>query len=126
MCMMNVMNGFLKKTALAVTGLVFLATSATAAELPNFVPLVKKAGPAVVNISTEREVASPVMDMFDIPGMERFFEQFGMPFGRMQPNRPAPKQKSTSLGTGFIISADGYIVTNRSRIVAMSFCEPRS
>ena len=48
MCMMNVMNGFLKKTALAVTGLVFLATSATAAELPNFVPLVKKAGPAVV------------------------------------------------------------------------------
>jgi serine protease Do len=110
--MMNVMNGFLKKTALAVTGLVFLATSATAAELPNFVPLVKKAGPAVVNISTEREVASPVMDMFDIPGMERFFEQFGMPFGRMQPNRPAPKQKSTSLGTGFIISADGYIVTN--------------
>ena len=112
MCVTNVMSGFLKKTALAVTGLVFLATSVSAAELPNFVPLVKKAGPAVVNISTEREVSSPVMDMFDIPGMERFFEQFGMPFGRMQPNKPAPKRKSTSLGTGFVISADGYIVTN--------------
>ena len=47
MCVTNVMSGFLKKTALAVTGFVFLATSATAAELPNFVPLVKKAGPAV-------------------------------------------------------------------------------
>ncbi len=112
MCVTNVMSGFLKKTALAVTGLVFLATSVSAAELPNFVPLVKKAGPAVVNISTEREVSSPVMDMFDIPGMERFFEQFGMPFGRMQPNKPAPKRKSTSLGTGFVISADCYIVTN--------------
>ena len=108
MCMSN----FLKKAALAVAGMVFLATSATAADLPNFVPLVKKAGPAVVNISTEREVASPVMDMFDIPGMERFFEQFGVPFGRMQPSKPAPKRKSSSLGTGFIISADGYIVTN--------------
>ncbi len=112
MCKTNAVSGFLKKAALAVTGMVFLATSATAAELPNFVPLVKKAGPAVVNISTEREVASPVMDMFDIPGMERFFEQFGVPFGRMQPKQNAPKRKSTSLGTGFVISADGYIVTN--------------
>ena len=75
------MNGILKKTALAVTGFVFLATSATAAPtLPDFVPLAKKAGPAVVNISTEREVESPVMDMFNFPGMERFFEQFGGPF----------------------------------------------
>ncbi len=106
------MAGILKKTALAVAGMMFLASSALAAELPNFVPLVKKAGPAVVNISTEREVSSPVMDMFDIPGMERFFEQFGVPFGRMHPSQPAPKRKMSSLGTGFIISADGYIVTN--------------
>ena len=46
------MNGILKKTALAVTGFMFLASSATAAPmLPNFVPLAKNAGPAVVNIS---------------------------------------------------------------------------
>lgn len=75
-------------------------------------PLAKNAGPAVVNISTEREVESPVMDMFNFPGMERFFEQFGGPFGNMRPGQPAPKRKSSALGSGFIISADGYIVTN--------------
>ncbi len=106
------MNGILKKTALAVTGFVFLASSASAAPmLPDFVPLAKNAGPAVVNISTEREMDSPVMDMFNFPGMDRFFEQFGGPFG-MRPGQPVPRQKSSALGSGFIISADGYIVTN--------------
>ena len=76
------MNGILKKTALAVTGFVFLASSASAATtLPTFAPLAREAGPAVVNISTEREVESPVMGMFNFPGMERFFDQFGGPFG---------------------------------------------
>lgn len=105
------MNGIFKKTALAVTGLVFLASTATAAPvLPDFVPLAKTAGPAVVNISTEREVSSPVMDMFNFPGMDRFFEQFG-PFGGGRQGQPQ-KHKSSALGSGFIISADGYIVTN--------------
>jgi len=106
------MNSLFKKTALAATGFLFLVSSASAAPvLPDFVPLVKSAGPAVVNISTEREVSSPVMDMFNFPGMERFFDQFGGPFGR-RPQGSAPKQKRNALGSGFIISKDGYIVTN--------------
>ncbi|MBP3730121.1 MAG: DegQ family serine endoprotease [Mailhella sp.] len=105
------MRSIFKHAGLAALGVMLMAASAQA-ELPSFAPLAKKAGPAVVNISTEREVSSPVMDMFNIPGMERFFEQFGGPFGRRGDGQNAPKRKSTALGSGFIISADGYIVTN--------------
>ena len=88
---------------------------ATRAALPaDFRDLVKRAGPAVVNINTERTEQirrglPPGFEMFrGIPDMERFFDQF-----EEFPGGPRSR-KSASLGSGFIISADGYIVTNNN------------
>jgi serine protease Do len=76
-------------------------------ERPVFVELTKALNPAVVNISTKQEVKRPRTRMpFGEEGdpFEDFFERF---FGRRAPRRQRP-----SLGSGFIINATGYIVTN--------------
>ncbi len=90
----------------------FITAPSFAADLPDFVPLAKKAGRAVVNISTEKQVSGSVLGGAEEffrnlpPGFERFFGQLN-PRGQNTPQRP-----QRSLGTGFVISADGYIVTN--------------
>ena len=91
-----------------VMSLVFTAQAAPV--VPNFVPLVQSAGKAVVNISTEKKVmqrGGMPSEMFRglPPEFERFFEQF-------EGGRNAQPRTQRSLGTGFLISADGYIVTN--------------
>lgn len=90
-----------------------------AGELPDFTQLAAKCGPAVVNINTERKGSGNqdggMNEMFRNlpPGFEKFFEQFGGPGERGNRNRNRrPMQRQKSLGSGFFVSADGYIVTN--------------
>ena len=90
-----------------------LGAYAQARELPDFTDLVEKAGPAVVNISTAQTArAHPqVPQMPDLDENDPFFEFFR----RFMPpdSGQSPHEFSTrSLGSGFIISADGYILTN--------------
>jgi serine protease Do len=87
------------------------AASAVAA-LPNFTALVKKEGPAVVNISTTQKIHREQLPFPAFPGTKQddpFYEFFR----RFAPSEMLPHEfRSQSLGSGFIISQDGYILTN--------------
>ena len=81
-----------------------------AAQLPDFTDLVEKFGPAVVNISTTSTARSPVASqMPNVPEDDPFYEFFR----RFVPQPGQPREfQSQSLGSGFILSADGYVLTN--------------
>jgi serine protease Do len=90
----------------------FWAAAAQSAEYPDFVTLVEKYSPAVVSINTKSEPKTkdqPWRNHPPIPENSPFFDYFKKFFDEMPNLTPQPR---SSVGSGFILSADGYVVTN--------------
>ncbi|MHB1352008.1 MAG: DegQ family serine endoprotease [Thiobacillus sp.] len=103
------------RTVLAMTTFVF-ALAAPVAEAVDVADLVEKQGPAVVNISTTKLVKRGAegfpFAVPEDPEMQEFFRRFFPGVPGSAPGAPMQEFPAHGAGSGFIVSSDGYILTN--------------
>jgi len=85
----------------------------------SFADIVERVSPAVVNIQVTSHVRPVMTEMQDAPAnMREFFERYfnmpGAPGGQRfgAPEQPSPGEQRIGAGSGFVIDAEGHIVTN--------------